>query len=610
MNRIIILLIFIVALTACQEHPLQQLGLTSVSQKMDSYVLEGGGTAVVDILFVVDNSGSMAEEQLKVAKNIENFMAKIKESGDKTDYHIGVITISIWQETYQGIDSRLKIKDIEDGRLQLIVTQNPGDPGTANFNQSICDNSRHESKRYLTNADSANVIEYLSNTIKCVGTQGAIIERGFDAIERALTEPRLSGENVGFLRENAKLMIIVISDEEDCSTGNAQGDLPIHFQRAFDCSEQYGTNVANYVVSDPSELKQNKVKTLTYYRDFLVTLKGNPLKVGFAAIVGPHNCWTGSIDDMGVPIANENIPNPQLNCGYTNEVIEDSLFSQHFGACTNNAIPACSCSSGGEDQCNVGADLFTTCFNDISGTANKLQFVDTTNPCSETHLNGTCPNNETHHCEVTSSGVKCVQNTCSNTDVNGTCKAGYYCNGGTCMQKEEISYSAKKSYATAGKRYLEFYDLLKTAQAKDTYKYPICLEDFGSPLSLIGAKLADAKCEYNLQSKTDDPCNLVIKIFTNKDEPNETMTETSLNNPWTFTTLADYPEKTASELQRICKENAEKPYSERDDITRYLEKVPCKGVTDKQECLKILFTESGSCPQPGSAVEIYYGVIQ
>ncbi len=179
------------------------------------------------------------------------------------------------------------------------------------------------------------------------------------------------------------------------------------------------------------------------------------------------------------------------NIGWANEVIEDSLFSQHFGACTNNTTPACSCTSEGVDQCNISADLFTTCFNDINGTANKLQFVDTTNPCSESHLNGNCPNSETHHCEVTSSGVKCVPNTCSNTNVNGTCKAGYYCNGGICMQKEEILYSAKVSTATAGKRYLEFYDLLKEAQSKDVYKYPICLEDFGSPLFFIGAKLTE-----------------------------------------------------------------------------------------------------------------------
>lgn len=49
------------------------------------------------------------------------------------------------------------------------------------------------------------------------GTSGSGIEMGLEAARLALTEPLLSGENAGFLREDANLSILVVSDEEDSS---------------------------------------------------------------------------------------------------------------------------------------------------------------------------------------------------------------------------------------------------------------------------------------------------------------------------------------------------------------------------------------------------------
>jgi len=613
--------ILILIFTACQNRPLQQLGATSISQKIDKYTLEGGGDVTVDILFVVDNSGSMAEEQDKVAQNIENFMKMIKKSAEagKTSYHIGIVTTSVWDKDQTSKeDVRLK----EDGRL-LTIKKNSSceeDPG----------------KRFLENDDNEDVVELLKNTIKCIGVNGAGIERGLDAMKKALSEERLNNENRGFLRDDAKIMVIVIGDEDDCSTGlraydpttgdPIQGDpsftnFPIARIRGKDCIEQSDLiPEADYVVDSTGDQKQNKLKPVSDYFNFLVDKKGgNYYKVGFATIVGPLNCWTGEINDMGQGPQSQNmsIPFAFQNCTYLSPQLPQQMYDLNYNTCRDNVVPACTCDTDDSNPttCNKTADLFTTCFNNKSGTPNKLPIISENN-CSETYLNGKCDDGK--HCEVTEKGVKCVDNTCSATELSGTCPANQFCDNGICTDKTPAVYTAdndeagKYSYATPGKRFLELQKLVEAENEKDSYKYSICLEDFGTPLSLIGARLADSKCEYRLINKTDTPCSVVINIFEPEDKNLERGATTSLNSPWTYTTTEDNIDKTGEELYRICKENLDKPFSERIKISDYLEKVNCgKDETGEKECLKILFPkESGECPQPGSQVEIYYGVIE
>ena len=50
-----------------------------------------------------------------------------------------------------------------------------------------------------------------------VGTSGSGIEMGLEAAQMALSEPLISTENTGFLREDANLSLIFISDEDDLS---------------------------------------------------------------------------------------------------------------------------------------------------------------------------------------------------------------------------------------------------------------------------------------------------------------------------------------------------------------------------------------------------------
>ncbi len=53
----------------------------------------------LDILFVIDNSSSMIEEQDAVAKQLIDFVDELKKGGGvATDFHVGVITTSVYQQ--------------------------------------------------------------------------------------------------------------------------------------------------------------------------------------------------------------------------------------------------------------------------------------------------------------------------------------------------------------------------------------------------------------------------------------------------------------------------------------------------------------------------------
>lgn len=129
----------------------------------------------LDILFVVDNSYSMATHQINLATNVEKFTAEFSKSSF-IDYHIGVITT----DKYRG-----------GGKLV-------GDP------------------RYV-NKKTPNINSVLARNI-LVGTKGSSSEMVFDPVEMALTFPHLNGWNAGFFRPGATLALIFITDAEDQST--------------------------------------------------------------------------------------------------------------------------------------------------------------------------------------------------------------------------------------------------------------------------------------------------------------------------------------------------------------------------------------------------------
>lgn len=142
---------------------------------------------VVDILWAVDNSGSMLEEQQKLGDKFDLFMDALQDSG--ADFHIGVISTDTEDPT-------------QSGKLQGTV--------------KIIDSRTADPKAVF----AANVRLPLTESRT---------ERGLDAVALALSPELAAGANQGFFRQDAALFVIVVSDEDDHSIG-----LPRYYGRLLE----------------------------------------------------------------------------------------------------------------------------------------------------------------------------------------------------------------------------------------------------------------------------------------------------------------------------------------------------------------------------------------
>lgn len=161
----------------------------------------------VDVLWVVDSSSSMEAEQRKLAENFPVFLQYYRNSG--LDWQIGVISMDM-------VDGEQKGR-LQGGAGYLWVDEAVPDP-TGVFKQ-----------------------------IAVLGTGGHFQEKGRAAAYAALSKPLVTGYNGGFFRDDAKLSVIFVSDENDRS-----GD-------------------------DPS---------LGDFKSFLTDLKPDPSMITVSAIVG------------------------------------------------------------------------------------------------------------------------------------------------------------------------------------------------------------------------------------------------------------------------------------------------------------------------------------
>ncbi|MEL6342810.1 MAG: hypothetical protein AAFV53_06730 [Myxococcota bacterium] len=138
-----------------------------------------------DILLVVDNSCSMEPFQQKLASNFDTFLTFFLE-GD-VDYQIGVVTTTV-----DAVDPRLS--DCSVSELDAVTV------GGALVDGQII------------TASTPSASETFSDIVN-VGTCGAGTEMGLEAAARALSD----GNNPGFVRDDATLSLIFVSDEQDVS---------------------------------------------------------------------------------------------------------------------------------------------------------------------------------------------------------------------------------------------------------------------------------------------------------------------------------------------------------------------------------------------------------
>jgi len=186
--------------TDMRKEPFQS-GITGGAQSAETIVDQWDqSTPKIDMLIVIDNSGSMSEEQKALAQNLDRLWNRIAIAN--ADYHIAVTTTGMYPYTSGFEHCPGGAEGGEAGRFFPVNNERP---------------------RLLTplGPDVRNVLFANTNVGLC-----SYDERFLDPVLAALTDPLISSTkapgtpwpndgNAGFLRDDARLALLAVSDAND-----------------------------------------------------------------------------------------------------------------------------------------------------------------------------------------------------------------------------------------------------------------------------------------------------------------------------------------------------------------------------------------------------------
>lgn len=251
------------AVMSCNQYPLTPLGDTLSAVVNDTS--DPLGSNAVDILWVVDNSGSMREEQAELAAKFNAFVGALVSIG--ADFRMAVITTDT-----RAASARGRFQDAPGRFLQrncqATSDELAAECGDLSLDQPFLNVSNY---RNGTTVD----VDRLQRDFRCiasVGDCGNPYEEGLGALGLAIAPNMIAsdGVNSGFFREDAFLAVIFLTDEDDCSFGGA-------FDPATD-SQCYTSNT-----------RPNMVPVETYYNALVELKGGDPSRVLLAGIIGPSD---------------------------------------------------------------------------------------------------------------------------------------------------------------------------------------------------------------------------------------------------------------------------------------------------------------------------------
>lgn len=180
-------------------------------------------SVATDILFVVDDSGSMSEEQANLAANLGAFIDTLAASPVKNDFRIGVTNSSVEEFTVTATSGKSYTAGpsagvpFPAGALVAIKTDANGNaiPGALLYDASLYAGTGGWGGRRILDKTSPTLVADFKANVR-VGLDGSGKEQPFRAARLALSD-RLLDANAGFLRDGARLAIVFLTDEDDCS---------------------------------------------------------------------------------------------------------------------------------------------------------------------------------------------------------------------------------------------------------------------------------------------------------------------------------------------------------------------------------------------------------
>jgi hypothetical protein len=208
----------------------------------------------IDILFVIDNSNTMKQEQENLLLNFPKFIQRIEAITPKVQsYRIGVISTDIGAGPYQGPLMGSCIPNGDAGKLKHAPTGAACAPSYP---------------KWIEGPGPT-----VSQDVSCIanlGVGGCGYEQQMEAALRALKDQPY---NAGFMRKNAPIAIIFITDEDDCSALDT---------KLFDPNDSsFGPYPSRCVKH------MGKLHPVSRYVQAFKKLKDNEKRVVVAAITGP-----------------------------------------------------------------------------------------------------------------------------------------------------------------------------------------------------------------------------------------------------------------------------------------------------------------------------------
>ncbi|MBW2703132.1 MAG: VWA domain-containing protein [Deltaproteobacteria bacterium] len=272
----------------CQDYNYEQLSPADFNTKHQLSTVEL--SPEVDVLFVIDNSGSMAGEQQQLANSFEIFANRLDALFGADMLHMAVVTTGVESPGCPSCDEFIKASCMNEtgesgafqDRLGRIASYDENlDTYIFEFRSEpacgIIENSAEQSCFFDADSQEGTVF---------VGINGCGYERGLAPIRMALSD--LQNQHVGFLRPDATLVVVLISDEDDCGeVGDISEGIPGAGGRmCYYAAKGVGPGGTTSHPDDPTS-KPYRLTSVDETYKFLMELKGNRAGlVKFAAIVG------------------------------------------------------------------------------------------------------------------------------------------------------------------------------------------------------------------------------------------------------------------------------------------------------------------------------------
>ncbi|MCA9549121.1 MAG: VWA domain-containing protein [Myxococcales bacterium] len=210
--------------------PLLTVVLLACGGRLDTFSLDpDGGTTTsdpdagtpgplvqvvpADILFVIDNSGSIIQSQENLATNFSNFVDQVAGAGD---YRIAVVTTDL--DSSGGEQGGLTTSTYSTVGPYYPLDSTNGDACVFIGLDHACFRNPDPSHRVIDSRalDRPSIIAAFQDAVQ-VGTCGSGMERGLEAALTALEQDGCTG--TPFLRPGANLIVIFVTDEDDASSG-------------------------------------------------------------------------------------------------------------------------------------------------------------------------------------------------------------------------------------------------------------------------------------------------------------------------------------------------------------------------------------------------------